>query len=303
MMKNKPVLVIMAAGMGSRYGGLKQIAPVNDAGNIIIDYSLYDAHRAGFRDVVCIINPKNEAEFKAHLDVTNPGMNIHYAHQELTNLPPGFAIPPGREKPWGTAHAILSAKDLINGPFAVINADDFYGASAYAAVYDFLTNKAAPTRHAMVGYRIENTLSESGTVARGVCTANGNMLSKIRETMEIRPADGGAAFDDNGQTIFLPNGTPVSMNMWGFDGDFLVEIENRFASFLEENVPKNPMKCEYLLPSLVGELLEQGKLTVEILPSADKWHGVTYAEDMAGVRAALAQMKQNGDYKGMPGRA
>jgi len=301
-MANKPVLVVMAAGLGSRYGGLKQIAPVDDAGHIIIDYSIYDAYRAGFRDVVCIINPKNEADFKAHFAGMKLDMNIRYAHQVLEDVPAGFAVPAGRVKPWGTAHAILSAKDFIDGPFAVINADDFYGADAYARIFTFLTKDVGENRHAMVGYRVENTLSESGTVARGVCTEQDGKLVKIRETMEIRPADGGAAYDDNGETVFLPNGTTVSMNMWGFDRGLLTEIEERFAPFLAAGVPSNPLKCEFLLPSLVGDLLDEGKVTVAILPSADKWYGVTYAEDMAGVRAALARKQQDGEYAGLWGR-
>jgi choline kinase len=292
----KPVLVIMAAGMGSRYGGLKQIAPVDDMGHIIIDYSLYDAYRAGFRDVICIITPDLQSEFEAHFKDLKYELNIRYAHQVLTNLPLGFDIPPGREKPWGTAHAILSAKDKINGPFAVINADDFYGAGAYRLLYDFLEKKATDTHHAMVGYRIENTLTESGTVARGVCTEQDGKLVKIVETLEIAPASGGATFDDLGTSYFIPNGTPVSMNMWGFGCAVLEDLENRFIAFLKNNLNKSPMKCEFLLPSVIGDMLDEGKITVEILPSVDKWHGVTYAADMPGVRAAVLEMIKSGEY-------
>ena len=271
----------MAAGLGSRYGGMKQIAPVDDAGHIIIDYSIYDAYRAGFRDVVCIINPKNESEFAAHFAGMYPGMNIRYAHQTLTDLPPGFIVPAGREKPWGTAHAVLCAKNLINGPFAVINADDFYGANAFATLYDYLINNVAPARHAMVGYRIENTLSESGTVARGVCTASGNMLTKIRETMEIRPADGGAAYEDGGQTVFLPNGTPVSMNMWAFTPDYFDYSEEAFKLFLDER--GNELKSEFFIPLVVNNMVKSGAATVKVLDTTSQWFGVTYQQDKPSV--------------------
>jgi len=296
MEKAKPILVIMAAGMGSRYGGFKQIAPVDDAGHIIIDYSLYDAYRAGFRDVVCIINPKMEAEFTEHFKNNTLGLNIRYAHQTLDNLPSGFSIPEERVKPWGTAHAVLSAKEYINGPFAVINADDFYGASAYKILYDFLEKNTDPTRHAMVGYLIENTLSESGSVARGVCKTQGNNLTGIQEILEIYPAADGATYTEGNEKIHLPKGTIVSMNMFGFSRSMLDELESRFAPFLERGIKENPLKCEYLLPRVVGELLTEGKISMEILPTTDKWYGVTYADDMPGVRSAIAQLIQSGAY-------
>jgi len=292
----KPTLVIMAAGLGSRYGGLKQIAPVDDEGHIIIDYSLYDAYRAGFRDVVCIINPKNEKDFVEHFEKIKFGLNIKYAFQTLDDIPAGFVIPDERVKPWGTAHAVLSAKNQLKGPFAVINADDFYGASAFKILYDFLENKAAAGKHSMVGYFIENTLTESGSVARGVCKANDNFLAGIREMTEIYPAPGGAVFKNADEDIHLPSGTIVSMNMWGFSHEILNELENRFAAFLSKNIPLNPLKCEYLLPTVVGELLTEDNISVEILPTVDKWFGVTYSEDMPGVRAAIKKMKQDGAY-------
>jgi dTDP-glucose pyrophosphorylase len=296
MGKEKPTLVIMAAGMGSRFGGLKQIAPVDDAGHIIIDYSLFDARRAGFREVVCIINPAVEPEFVELFKDKWPDMNIRFAHQVLTNLPQGYTIPPGREKPWGTAHAIMSIKNHVKGPFAVINADDFYGADAYKVLYNFLLEKAGDTQYALVGYRVENTLSQNGGVTRGVCAAQNGMLVKITETDGIRPAPGGAVYDDNGKSVLLPNGTPVSMNMWGFGPAVLAALETRFTDYLNKNLHTNPLKCEYPLPTVIGELLDEGKITVEILHSADKWYGVTYAEDMPGVRAAVEEMKQSGNY-------
>jgi len=293
----KPTLVILAAGLGSRYGGLKQMAPVDDAGHIIIDYSLYDAYRAGFRDVVCIINPKYEDDFKEQFKHTSKKMNITYAHQMLDMLPAGVTIPDGREKPWGTAHALLSAMPQIHGPFAVINADDFYGAGAYKLLYDFLANKATDTHHAMVGYHIENTLTESGYVARGVCSVQDGLLAKINERTQIKPAPGGAAFTENGEDFtFLPAGTIVSMNMWAFGQGVLTAIESRFAPFLAANMEANPLKCEYLLPSVVGELIEENQVTVDVLPTVDKWHGVTYQQDMPSVQTALAELRKQGMY-------
>ncbi|MCL2204464.1 MAG: sugar phosphate nucleotidyltransferase [Defluviitaleaceae bacterium] len=292
----KPILVIMAAGLGSRYGGLKQIAPVDDAGHIIIEFSLYDAYRAGFRDVVCIINPANEKDFDERFGQIKSKINIQYAYQVLTDIPAGYTLPEGRAKPWGTAHAVLCAKPQIHGPFAVINADDFYGADAYAILYNFLENKVRNDLYAMVGYQIENTLTESGTVARGVCTAKENYLIGIKEVLQIKPAPGGAEYEEKGEVIHVPAGTLVSMNMFGFPASLLTEIENRFTAFLDAKLQENPLKCEYLLPTVVGDILNDKRVEIEILPTADRWHGVTYAEDMPGVRAAIAKMKEQGLY-------
>ena len=292
----KPTLVVMAAGLGSRYGGLKQMAPVDDHGHIIIDYSLYDAYRAGFEDVVCIINPKNEADFIEHFAKAAKTLNISYAYQTLDKLPKGYSPPEERTKPWGTAHAVLCAKPLVKGPFMAINADDFYGAAAYRMMYDFLKTKADAKNYAMVGYRIENTLTESGSVARGVCTLDGSNLASIKETVDIVPAPGGAAYPADGEVIHLPAGTMVSMNMWGFGHSLFDEIENRFGAFLTKGLKENPLKCEYFLPSVVGEMLGEGTVKVEVLPTIDKWHGVTYVEDMPGVRQVINEMKINGAY-------
>jgi hypothetical protein len=291
-----PVLVIMAAGLGSRYGGFKQIAPVDDAGHIIIEFSLYDAYRAGFRDVVCIIDPTIEGEIDERFRHIRSRMNIRYAYQTLEDIPAGYGIPPGRVKPWGTAHAVMCTRAHIHGPFAVINADDFYGAGSYRLLYDFLESKVSDDRYAMVGYQIENTLTESGSVARGVCTAEGNRLAGIKEVLAIKPAPGGAEYVENDETVHVPAGTMVSMNMWGFSESLLVEIENRFCAFLDEKLEGNPLKCEYLLPMVVGDVLADKKIEVEILPTTDKWHGVTYAQDMAGVQEAIAKMKADGLY-------
>jgi len=287
-----PVLVILAAGLGSRYGGLKQMAPVDDEGHIIMDFSLYDAYRAGFREAVCIIDPKNEKDFNEHFAKTKHDIKITYAYQTLDKLPAGYPIPEGRIKPWGTGHAIICAKPQINGPFAVINADDFYGPGAYKLVYDFLTTEVGATHHAMIGYQVENTITESGSVARGVCTVADNHLVSIQETMEIVPAPGGAAYPGkDGKHVHLPNGTMVSMNFWGFGHSILGALESRFEAFLTQGIQENPLKCEYLLPSIVGDMLPGGNITVKVIPTVDKWYGVTYAQDMPGVREAIAGLK------------
>jgi len=294
-----PTLVILAAGLGSRFGGggLKQVAPVDDAGHIIIDYSVYDAYRAGFRDVVCVINPDREEEFVEHFKDASKYINISYAHQSLNMLPQGFTLPERRVKPWGTAHAVLSAKNHIKGPFAVINADDFYGAGAYRLLYDFLVNRVSDTNHAMIGYQIENTLTESGYVARGVCSVDNGKLLDIVETTQIKPAPGGAVFTENEKDFtFISAGTIVSMSMWGFGHGILSEIEKGFVQFLSNNLADDPLKSEYFLPSAVGEVRKADKAEVEVIPTVDKWYGVTYAQDMPGVQKALAQMKADGVY-------
>ena len=297
----KPQLVIMAAGLGSRYGGLKQMAPVDPQNHWIIDYSIFDALRAGFGEVILIVKPENEQIFKETLGKRIGGaIPVTYVHQRPDVLPAGFSIPQGREKPWGTAHAVLCAKDAIRAPFAVINADDFYGKEGFKAIHHFLTAAHAGYEYAMVGYQVENTLTENGHVARGVCTMDesGKYLTGIIERTHIEPRDGGAAFtEDDGNTFtFLPAGTIVSMNFWGFTPDILPEIENRFSAFLAENLPKNPMKCEYFLPLIPNQLISEGKARVQVLPCAEKWYGVTYQPDMPQVQAAIAQMKREGIY-------
>ena len=293
-MKTEPTLVIMAAGLGSRFGGLKQITPIDDDGHIIIDFSMYDAKKAGFKNIVCIINPANESDFESHFK--NEG--VSYAYQTIDKLPPGFSVPEGRLKPWGTAHAILCAKDKIDGPFAVINADDFYGYSAFKLVYDFLVHNADEKKYAVVGYKVENTISESGSVTRGVLKVEGSKLIHIEEISEISPLlnrDGAVSIKD-GKPAYILAGTLVSMNMWGFKLGLLDEIQNRFEPFLTQNIKENPLKCEFLLPTVVGDILQDGNAEVEVLPSIEKWYGVTYADDMPGVKAAIEGMKKAGVY-------
>ena len=299
---NKPVLVIMAAGMGSRYGGLKQIDPVDEDGHIIIDFSMYDAKRAGFEKVIFIIKRENEESFRAAVgDRMSEYMEVSYAFQELSNIPEGYEVPEGRVKPWGTAHAVLSCIDQIDGPFAVINADDYYGVEAFRLIYDYLSSHPDDEkyRYAMVGYHLGNTVTDNGHVARGVCTLNeSGELEAINERTRIEKRNGGIAYteDDGANWTEVPADTLVSMNMWGFTESILREIKAGFPAFLDEGLKENPMKCEYFLPSVVSDLLGEDKATVAVLESADKWHGVTYKEDKPVVMAAVKKMKEDGIY-------
>ena len=298
----KPVLVIMAAGMGSRYGGMKQIDPVDEYGHIIVDFSIYDAYLAGFEEVIFVIKRENAEDF--HNVIGNrieKIMKVRYAFQELENLPEGFEVPAGRVKPWGTAHAILSCKDMIDGPFAVINADDYYGREAFKQIYDYLSvhEDNEKYQYAMVGYLLKNTLTENGHVARGVCETDAHhKLTAITERTRIeRHAEGPAYTEDDGVTWHsLPEDAPVSMNLWGFSASILKELKERFSVFLDENLKKNPLKCEYFLPFVVDELIREGKAEVTVLKSHDRWHGVTYKEDKPVVMKAMQDLKDAGKY-------
>lgn len=298
----KPALVVMAAGMGSRYGGLKQIDPVDKEGHIIMDLSVFDAVRAGFEKVVFIIKKENEADFRAAIgDRLSKQIQVEYVFQDLNNIPEGYAVPEGRVKPWGTGHAVLSAIDVIDGPFAVINADDYYGRNAFKMAYDFLTQNEDDDvyRYMMVGYKLENTLTENGHVARGVCVTDENgYLLGINERTHIESRENGTAYteDDGATWVEIPEGSTVSMNMWGFSKSILGELKARFARFLDENLEKNPLKCEYFLPFVVDELLEEKKATVKVMKSMDRWYGVTYKEDKPVVVSAIQKMKDDGLY-------
>ena len=298
----KPVLVIMAAGMGSRYGGLKQMDPVDENGHIIMDFSIYDAIRAGFEKVVFIIKKENEALFKECVgDRVAKKMQVEYVFQDLHNLPEGYIVPEGREKPWGTGHAVLSCLSAVDGPFAVINADDYYGREAFQIIYDFLTTHQDDEKYqyTMVGYYLKNTLTENGHVARGVCIADeeGKLTGITERTRIEKHAAGPAYTEDDGETwTKLPEDTIVSMNMWGFTSSILQELNNRFARFLEEKKKKNPLKCEYFLPFVVDELLKENKAEVTVLKSPDRWYGVTYKEDKPVVVEAIKNMRSAGLY-------
>ncbi len=299
---NKPVLVVMAAGMGSRYGGLKQMDPMDDAGHVILDFSVYDAMLAGFEKVIFIIKKENEDVFKECVgDRIAKRMKVEYAYQELDALPEGFTVPEGRVKPFGTAHAVLSCKDKVDGPFAVINADDFYGRHAYEVIFDYLSQpKAGDTyQYVMVGYKMENTLTENGHVARGVCRIDGEgHLVEIHERTRIEKKDGGMAYteDDGATWVTIPEGSIASMNMWGFEKNLMEELKKRFPAFLQENLEKNPLKCEFFLPSAVQQLMEEKKAVVTVLKSEDRWYGVTYKEDKETVMNAIADFKAQGVY-------
>ena len=298
-MKN-PVLVIMAAGMGSRFGGPKQITPVDEKGHIIIDFSLYDAWRAGFRDVAFIIKKEMEADFRECIgNRMEKYFNVSYIYQDMNRLPEGYEVPAERAKPWGTGHAVACCKGVVEGPFAVINADDFYGRTAFAAIYDFLAKNPENGSYAMVGYRVRNTVTEHGSVARGVCETENGFLKGITErTTILKKGDDAEFTEDGGKTYtFLPGDTIVSMNMWGFANGLLDELWSRFPAFLDKNLPVNPIKCEYFLPFVVNEQLEEGSAKVEVLPCEESWYGVTYREDLESVTAAIAKMKADGIYE------
>ena len=300
VMKN-PELVIMAAGMGSRYGGLKQIDPVDEAGHIIIDYSIYDAIKAGFRDITFIIKHAIEKDFREVLDkhLAGKNVNVKYVFQELDKLPEGYSVPNGRVKPWGTAHAILCCLGTVEAPFAVINADDYYGANAFKKIYDFLknTNDEGKYHYAMVGYRIKNTVTEQGTVARGVCTPNADgMLDKIVERTKIGVDGERIYYTEDGVDYDLDPETLVSMNLWGFTPSYIAECKKRFPEFLDANLASNPEKCEFFLPSVVSDLIGEGLADVKVLDNTDKWYGVTYKEDKAKVVEAFRALKDAGVY-------
>ena len=299
-MKN-PELVIMAAGMGSRYGGLKQIDSVDVQGHIIIDYSIFDAIRAGFKDVTFIIKKEIEKDFREVMDAHLAGkdINVKYVFQELDKLPDGYSVPENRRKPWGTAHAILCCLGTVDAPFAVINADDYYGANAFTKIYDFLknTNDEGKYHYAMVGYRIKNTVTEQGTVSRGVCESDANsMLTNIVERTKIGVKGDTIYYTEDGIDTTLDPDTLVSMNLWGFTPSYIKECAARFPEFLDKNVPQNPEKCEFFLPTVVAELIAEGKADVKVLDNSDKWYGVTYKEDKDEVVKAFARLKEEGVY-------
>ena len=301
MTSKEPILLIMAAGMGSRYGGLKQMDPVGPGGETILDYSVFDARRAGFNRVVFLIKHAIEGDFRRLVgDRISRHMEVSYAFQELDRLPAGYRVPEGRVKPYGTGHAVLCCSELIDAPFAAINADDYYGPHAFQAAYEEL--KKAPEggkeRFFMVAYRLKNTLTENGYVARGVCEANPDgTLKDIHERTHIISTCDGPLYTEDGETYRkLSPDSPVSMNMWGFTPALVRELEARFPAFLDTTLKENPLKGEFFLPFVVNELLEEGRATVRLLSSEDRWWGVTYQEDRPQVKAALRRLSEEGLY-------
>ena len=297
-MTHEPTLVIMAAGMGSRFGGLKQMTPVDEEGHFIIDFSLYDAYQAGFRRVAFIIKREIEQTFRETIGARmEKWFHVDYVYQELDRLPEGFAVPEGRRKPWGTAHAVACCRGVVEGPFAVINSDDFYGRGAYEEIYRFLTEHETPHHYAMLGYQLRNTVTEFGSVARGVCHVQDGMLLDITERTKIFKRGQDAAYTEDGETFVpLSGDSLVSMNFWGFTPEILDEIWAAFPAFLTENLPVNPEKCEFYLPTFVGSRLADGKVRVRVLPCMETWHGVTYKEDLDSVKSAIGQLKREGKY-------
>lgn len=285
-------LVVMAAGMGSRFGGLKQIEPIGPGGQAIIDFSVYDALAAGFNKVVFIIKHEIEKEFKEIVGSRIEKMiDVEYAFQELDMLPNGFVCPKDRQKPWGTAHAIYCCRDIVKTPFAVINADDYYGKSAYKKIYEHLKKQKGD--YCMVGFRLENTLTENGTVSRGICDVENGILKSVTERTKI--IDCKYTEDDKVWTE-LPPDCIVSMNMWGFTPDIFAHIENDLNEFFKEKI--NVPKVEYYLPKIVSNVIERGIKDVSVLVAEDRWYGVTYKEDKEGVVKALSKKIDNGEYKG-----
>lgn len=290
-------LVIMAAGMGSRFGGLKQIEPIDEYGNFIIDYSIYDAIREGFTKVVFIIKKENYDIFRETVGKrVEKNIEVEYVFQELNDLPNGYSVPEGREKPWGTGHAILCAKDAVHENFAIINADDFYGRDAFKVIAEFLKNNKESNKYAMAGYKVCNTLSETGSVKRGVCQVKDNYLTRLIESSIDRkdgkliatPLEGGDDFE-------VKDEDTVSMNMFGFTPQIFKCLEEGFPKFLDNN-KENPLKCEYLIPTIVFDEIEKGNVTVEVLKTSAVWQGITYREDKDKVVREIKALVDNGEY-------
>ena len=295
---NNPALVIMAAGMGSRFGGPKQIIPVDDMGHIIIDFSLFDAWQAGFRKVVFVIKQEREADFRERIgNKIAPFFDVRYAYQTVDALPEGYSVPEGRVRPWGTGHAVACAASQVDGPFAVINADDYYGADAFRKIYDFLAQDRPESEHAMVGYHLRNTVTEYGHVARGVCRMEDGFLTDVVEHTHIEKDGNDAKYTDDGENFhFLSGDTIVSMNLWGFSRKLMDELWARFPAFLDKALVSNPLKGEYFLPSVANAQIQEGIGTIRVLSTDSVWHGMTYKEDLAEVKQAIADLRAAGAY-------
>lgn len=293
-----PVLVIMAAGMGSRYGGLKQIDKMDDVGHIIMDFSIYDAKLSGFEKVIFIIKEELEEEFqKAIGDRIKDHIEIEYVFQNINDIPEGIEIPKDRKKPWGTAHAILSTYEKIDGPFAVINADDFYGRDSFKLIYDFLVNNIDEYKYAMVGFDLKNTITKHGTVSRGVSKVDENHnLIDVVERSDVKEIDGKIYYLEGENWKLLEDDTTVSMNLWGFEKSFLEELKSRFPKFLKAGIKENPTKWEFYPTLVLNELIEEEKATVKVIKTKEKWLGITYKEDKEQVVESIKELKNQGVY-------
>ena len=294
----EPTLVILAAGMGSRFGGLKQIMAVDDFGHAIIDFSLYDAYRAGFRKVAFIIKHEIEEDFKAAVGRRmEKYFDVKYVYQQLDLLPEGYSVPEGRVKPWGTGHAVLCCRGIVDGPFAVINADDFYGRTAYEEMYAFLSTERPGTEHAMIAYHLRNTVTETGYVARGICQVENGLLTDVVERTHIEKHGEVISFTEDGESYTpLPADVPVSMNCWAFSNSMLDELYKRFPAWLDANLSVNPTKCEYFLPFVTNAMIKDGEGTVAVLPCHEQWYGMTYKEDFPTVVNAIKALRDEGVY-------
>ena len=297
----KETLVILAAGMGSRYGGLKQIDGVGNHNEPIIEFTIYDAIKAGFKKLVVIIKKENEEAFEeAIIKKVRPYIEVEYAYQDLHDIPENVTIPQDRVKPWGTTHALLSCREILkDDPYVVCNADDFYGRNAFEKIIDFFHNGINDDTYCMVGYKVENTLSDNGTVTRGVCqTSEDGYLTNIKEIMNIRwnETHDGVEFEENGEYKPLAMGTPVSMNFWGFNPSTITKLNNIFVGEIEKGIENNPLKYEALLPNHVGQMIKNNDCRVKVLTSNDSWFGVTYKEDKPTVVAKIQALKDNGTY-------
>ena len=294
----EPTLVILAAGMGSRFGGLKQIMAVDDFGHAIIDFSLYDAYRAGFRKVAFIIKHEIEEDFKAAVGRRmEKYFDVKYVYQQLDLLPEGYSVPEGRVKPWGTGHAVLCCRGIVDGPFAVINADDFYGRTAYEEMYAFLSTERPGTEHAMIAYHLRNTVTETGYVARGICQVENGLLTDVVERTHIEKHGEVISFTEDGESYTpLPADVPVSMNCWAFSNSMLDELYKRFPAWLDANLSVNPTKCEYFLPFVTNAMIKDGEGTVAVLPCHEQWYGMTYKEDFPTVVNAIKALRDGGVY-------
>ncbi len=296
-MNKEPILVILAAGMGSRYGGLKQIDTVGSNNESIIDFTIYDAIRAGFKKVVLIIKKEHEEVFRKNLtNKIEKKIAVDFVFQDINDVPSNVEIPEGREKPWGTTHALLACRNTVDAPFMICNADDFYGASAFKTMYDFLKNEVKDSEYGMVGYVLENTLTDNGTVTRGVCEQEAGYLTAITEIQKIRKGADSAEYEINDAWFKAEENTLASMNYWGFTPKIFDECTAIFETFLEQALSENPMKCEHVIPTAVGDLVKDKKVTVKVMQSDDRWFGVTYKEDKPGVVASIQAYKDEDKY-------
>lgn len=293
-----PILVILAAGMGSRYGGLKQIDTVGDNGESIIDFSIYDAIQAGFKKLILIIRKEHEQAFEESLvSKIRPFIDVEYAYQDMNDLPEGYSVPEGREKPWGTVHAMLATESLVkDNPFMVINADDYYGKASFVLMHNFLSTEVKDSHYGMVGYVLKNTLTDHGSVTRAICETENGYLKEIVEVQKIEKQNSRVCIEEEGIWQVINGDQIVSMNYWGFTPKVFEEMKVLFKNFLDREYNKNPMKCEYVIPTAVAELIKEKTARIKVYSSNDRWYGVTYQEDKPLVQAAIREFKKQGLY-------